>query len=374
MDLKNIKKPDLKKMDKKLLARLFLALAIIVIIVIVMIVIKIIIGNRVEYSTIETKMINAAKDYYTNDENGSNEFKAISNGEISVSVDTLVNGGYLDSLDKIAPDKEATCKGKVTVKMNNGYTLYTPFLDCGSSYKTKYLNEVITASVVESGNGLYKIDNDYVFRGENLNNYVSFADKTWFILRVRENGNIRLIELTKREKLPWDDRYNLDVQSKNGINDFKVSRIKDSLTSLYENSEEFSDTNKGYIVPTNLCIGKRSEDDTDNSGNIECKEVVENWPLGLIQINEFLIASLDKNCNKLTDNSCENYNYLSTLQGIYWSITANSAKSDKVYKFNSTPFSSSTISDGGIRAVIELDPNTVYVSGDGTSDNPYIIK
>ena len=374
MDLKNIKMPDLKKLDKKLLARLFLALAIIVILVIVIVVVKIIVGNHVGYDVIENRMVDAAKEYYSNDEDGIKKFKAISNGEISVNVNTLIDNGYLQSLDKLVPDKEVTCNGKVTVKMNNGYTLYTPFLDCGSTYKTKYLNEVITSSVVESSNGLYKMGNDYVFRGENLNNYVAFADKTWVILRVRENGNIRLLELTRREKLPWDDRYNLEVEGKNGINDFKVSRIRDSLMSLYENSEEFSDINKGYIVPTNLCIGKRSEDETDNSGNVECKEIVENWPVGLIQVNEFLIASLDNNCHKLTDNSCENYNYLSTLEGTYWSITPNTKRTDKVYKFNVTPFSTSAISYASIRAVIELDPNTIYVSGDGTLDNPYIIK
>lgn len=374
MDLKNIKMPDLKKMDKKLIARLSLGLAIIVILVILIIVIKIIVGNHVGYSVIEDKMVDAAKRYYSEDENGINKFKSISNGDISVTTNELVDSGYLDSLDKLVPDRDVTCNGKVTVKMNNGYTLYTPYLSCGNTYKTKYLSEVITASTVESGNGLYKIGNDYVFRGEDLNNYVSFAGKTWLILRVRENGNVRLLETTKRDKITWDDRYNLEVESKNGINNFNVSRLKDSLTALYDNSDEFSDSDKGYIVPTNLCIGKRSEEETDNSGNVECKEVVENWPLGLIQVNEYLLASLDGNCHKVTDRNCENYNYLNELESSYWSITTNTKRSDKVYKFNPSPFSTSAASVASIRAVIELDKYSVYDSGEGTLENPYKIK
>lgn len=374
MDLKNIKMPDLKKLDKKLIARLTLGLAVIVILVILIIVIKIIVGNHVGYTVIEDKMVDAAKRYYSEDENGINKFKSISNGEISVSTNELVDNGYLESLDKLIPDSDVTCDGKVTVKMNNGYTLYTPFLSCGNTYKTKYLNEVITASTVEKGNGLYKVGNDYVFRGENLNNYVSFANKTWLILRVRENGNIRLLETTKRDKITWDDRYNLEVESKNGINTFDVSRLKDSLVSLYDNADEFSDTDKGYIVPTNLCIGKRSEDETDNSGNVECKEVIENWPLGLIQVNEFLLASLDSNCHKVTDRNCENYNYLNELESSYWSITTNTKRSDKVYKLNPSPFSTSAASVASIRAVIELDKYSVYNSGEGTIENPYTIK
>ena len=144
--------------------------------------------------------------------------------------------------------------------------------------------------------------------------------------------------------------------------------------ALYENQDEFSDTDKGYIVPTNLCIGKRSEEETDNSGNVECKEVVENWPLGLIQANEYLVASLDNNCKKLMDRNCQNYNFFSEFEGSYWSITTNTLRSDKVYKFNPEPFSTSAISEAGIRAVIELDKYSVYVSGEGTEENPYIIK
>lgn len=374
MDLRNLKKPDLKKMDKKLLARLTLAFGAIIALVIIIIIIKLIIGNRVGYDTVEEKMVQAAKEYYSENESGIENFKKISKGEIKVSTDTLVEEGYLKELSKIIPDKEISCSGKVTVKMNNGYTLYSPYLDCGDAYKTKYLNEVITSNIVESGNGLYKIENDYVFRGEELNNHLKFADKDWLILRVRENGNIRLIELTKREKIAWDDRYNVDVTSASGINDFNVSRIKDYLIGLYNNNEEFNDIQKGYIVPTNLCIGKRNPNETKNDGSVECSEVVENWPLGLIQVNEYMIASLDSNCHISSDRSCENYNYFTDIYSSYWSITTGANRSDKVYKLNPSPFDTSASSEASVRAVIELDPKSIYVSGDGSIDNPYIIK
>ena len=374
MDLKNLKMPNLKKFDKKVVARVTLVLSIIVILVVAIIIIKLIIGNHIGYDKIENKMVEAAKEYFSEDEKGINKFKKIGSQEISVSTDTLVNEGYLTNLDKLVPNKDDECKGKVVVKTNNNYVLYSPYLDCKKAYKTKTLAEVIKADVVEEGDGLYKVGEDYVFRGEKVNNYVSFAEKTWLILRVREDGRVRMIETTRRDKIVWDNRYNLEVTSKLGINDFSVSRIKDYLVALYENNDEFTDADRGYITPYNLCIGKRKADETINDGSVECSSVIENWTIGLIQANEFAIPSLDKNCHKITDESCNNYNYLTELYSSYWSITPGSERSDKVYKLNPSPFTTSAASSASIRAVIELDANSVYVSGDGSVDQPYVFK
>lgn len=373
-DLKNMKMPDLKKVDKKLMARIVLVLTVIVVLVVAVVIIKLIIGNRVDYNIIEDKMVIAAKEYLSDDEEGIKKFKKIGDGEITITTNTLVEAGYLTNLDKLVKNKDAECKGKVIVKMNNNYPLYSPYLDCKEAYKTKTLSETITANTVEKESGLYKLGNDYVFRGEFVDNFVSFAGKEWRILRVRENGNIRMIETTRREKIAWDDRYNVEITSNTGINDFNVSRVKDYLIALYETDEEFSDTDRSYIVPTDLCIGKRKNDDTQNDGSIECSEVIENWLIGLIQANEYALPSLDENCKRVTDRSCNNYNYLTSMYRSYWSITTLSERSDRVYRLNPDPYATSAVSTAGVRGVVEIDANSVYVSGDGTEKNPYVFK
>lgn len=54
-----------------------------------------------------------------------------------------------------------------------------------------------TLSYVTNGKGLYKENvgdgTTYFFRGNVVNNYVSFADKLWRIVRINEDGSIRLI-------------------------------------------------------------------------------------------------------------------------------------------------------------------------------------
>lgn len=374
MDLKNIKMPDLKKMDKKLINKLFSFLFIIIAIVVIIIVFKIIKGNRTSYSAIEDKMIVAAKKYYSEDEKGIEEFKSISNNELSVSVETLVEKKHLKDLTKLTPNKEAVCKGKVVAKTNNNYILYTAFLDCGEDYKTKYLNDVIKQNIVESGDGLYAYNDSYIFRGEKVNNYVKFADKEWRIIRINNDGTIRMMETTIREEIVWDNRYNVDVKSKEGINDFSVSRIKDSLEELYNDANEFDDNAKSHIISQNLCIGKRAESDNSKDGSTECSNTYDNFMIGLLQVNEYALASLDNNCISALDRACQNYNYLSNFRTSYWSITTSADKSNKAYKFVNTPMVTTANNTSRIRAVIHIDSNTTYVSGDGTQENPYILK
>lgn len=375
MDLRKLSMPNLKKMDKKLINKLVLVLILIVIIFIGIIVFKLIIGNRTSYNNVENKMVKAAIKYYSENENGINSFKNIGNGTITVSTETLIENKYLKELTKLIPDKgkEISCKGSVSAKMNNGYVLYTPYLEC-NNYKTKKLNEVMTESIVEAEDGLYKVNDSYIFRGEYVNNFVSFADKIWRVLKINEDGSIRMIETTKREKIVWDDRYNIDTENSNGINDFNISRIKDSLIKLYEDDEEFNDSDKAYIVPQKLCIGKRGPNETNNSGEIECSEVVDNWMIGLIQVNEYLNASIDPNCQKFNDPQCGNYNYLKSLRGTYWSITPSTEKTSKVYKMLPQPYVTNAEGSAGIRGVILIDQDSIYVKGDGTEDNPYVFK
>ena len=96
--------------------------------------------------------------------------------------------------------------------------------------------------------------------------------------------------------------------------------------------------------------------------------------IGLLQVNEYGLASLDNNCVSPLNRACQNYNYLSNFRTSYWSITASADKTNKVYKFVNIPMVTTANNTSRIRAVIHIDANATYVSGDGTAENPYILK
>lgn len=357
-------------LNKKLITYLMIAIVGLILLFIVLGIISALRGNRLSFEKVESKMKSAAISYY---KDRAKELPGNNGEKVEVDVNTLKEAGKIKDLSKITK-KDAVCTGKVVVEKNGDYYLYTPYLDCGKDYKTVSLTDKIKENnpVVTEDDGLYEINDNLVFRGEYVNNYVSFAGKIWRIIRINSDGTLRLLQDDITYTGVWDDRHNVDKDSNTGINDFNISRLKNGLNRIYEEENFFNDASKEKIAFKDICIGKRYEDETNNSGSVECSSVVENSPVGLMQVNEFMVASLDKNCVYSYDKQCSNYNYLAEYEKTTWTLTADAATTHRAYKFNGSRFISSTASgETGLRLVIYLSGNIKYTSGDGTIDNPY---
>lgn len=361
----------LKKVDPRLLKRLEIILGVIVGIIALIIILVVIFGGRVGYDIIENRMIDAAKKYYAAN---PSKLPETDNGQVNVSSTTLVNEKYLKSLDKIAKNKDAACSGNVTVTKTNGNLLYSATLNCGKYYETKKLKDVILNDTEKAanGSGLYQEGENYIFKGDDPHNHVSFANKDWLILRINSDGTIRMIELTRRDGAIWDDRYNEERKYASGINDYRVSRMRDYIDDLYKNETEFSNNDKSYISNQNLCIGKRNPLETSIDGSIECADVLENQPLGIMQINEYASHSLDKGCTDPSKQQCRNYNFLANI--VTWTLNADSTTTYKVFKIASSAIAAEANYATPIKLVVNINSLVNYVSGDGTAEKPYVFK
>lgn len=364
-------KLNTKQLNKKLFLFIGIGVAFIVLIGTASFITSLLKGKNMSYNDIEIEMTTAAKQYYKKHKDSL----PTGNGD-SVTIDSkeLINNGYLKYFDQLR--KNAQCSGEVTVTKNDDFYYYAPNLDCGKDYQTTLLVDKITneKNVVTEGDGLYYINNDYVFRGEKINNYVSFANHLWYVLRVKDDNRIRLLFADKLDKFVWDNRYNIERKSAVGINTFDVSRIRDTLHDYYNNAEFFTDSDKEKMLPQVLCIGKRAINETANDGSIECSELSEEENIGLLQVNEYQITSLDTNCTTGTQAQCKNYNYLAKVSQSSWSITTDSNSTHKAYKLSGNMFLSTASSSATPRFVVELNGGLRYISGDGTLKNPYQIK
>lgn len=360
--------------DKRIMKSLWMIGGIVVIVLIILLVLKVTIFSKISTSRLEDKMIISAKKYYSRHKEQLPEFDK---DTATVSIDNLIDEGYLKPLDKLLKNKNTTCTGTVTVTNNNNYYLYSPNIVCSDKYRTKKLYEVITdaGNVVTNGDGLYELDGNYIYRGEKVNNFIQFAGQTWRILRVNSNDNsIKLIEVDPIEKLTvWDDRYNSGAKFKAGINDYTVSRIKETLTDIWTRGT-FNDHYKSYISTQDLCIGTRASDEMLNDGSVECAITDGITSLSMITPSDYLIISLDNECQTISDKQCTNYNYLANLKYLYWTITADANSSYKVYAINQMPKLIKANTKTNIRLSINLSSDTNYLSGNGTEDKPYIIR
>lgn len=361
--------------QKKLMKIFGIFIGVAIILIILISIIKGISGNRVSYQQLENIMVRAAERYV------ADEPSVIENdiyGTIDISVETLTKKGYMKQLVKYV-GKDVSCKADVSVYKNLDYYDYIPKLNCGKEYNVVSLNNKITNdnNIVTTSSGLYKETNGYVYRGEYVDNYATFSGKTWRIISIDNEGNIKLIQTEQDKYSVWDNRYNSDYGYTSGLNEFEgieASRLKDSILSVYNDGVTINKEAKGLIVPREYCVGKRTKGDTSKDGSTECAKTSELMGASVLTVAEYLNASLDGGCISISSNECSNYNYLAKMKSSFWTVTAQQENTGYAYFINSKVQIAQASSSYNVKLVVTVNGNVNYISGNGTSDAPYIIE
>lgn len=350
-------------------------------------------NNSVEsaskYAELETKLQNAAIKYVSQHKK---LLPTTTENITKIDLKTLQSNNYIGKIVAI-DDSSIKCDGYVEVTKvyedKQDYR-YTPYISCGKYYVTKAIADYIIDVETENGtverttdSGLYKIGDEYIFRGEKVNNFIQLGNHKYRIVKIASDRTLELISTTITPAgYVWDDRYNIDRKDVTGINNFNKSRLYDSLINLYEqNGTEqsaayFSKTEKNHIVDHDFCIGKRSLNDGNPYSDAECKETIS-LKVGLLTAGEAAKASLDVNCKTIFDESCINYNYFfpNGKQKSYATLTAVADSSYKYYKIRpSGVISVVTSSETQLYPVIYINSKSIYLSGSGTTNDPYVVR
>lgn len=165
----------------------------------------------------------------------------------------------------------------------------------------------------DTRDGLYELDDKYVFRGNNVNNYVEFANKTWRILDInKKDYTMHLINTTgisnqfdQEGKIEFQNASsNVDILKKQSLNNSKILST-DFNTDIIDGSD-FSRRALASI------LGKS----------------VTNLEIGLISILDYVNASATLECvNNYLSNACKDNNYLYTMfannNGSTWTLNSN---------------------------------------------------
>ena len=325
------------------------------------------------FSEIESIMLEATKKYTSQNKN---ILPKEINETITLSTNELVKAEQMKDISEYLKDDSITCTGNITITNINNTYRYVPILDCGNDYETvKFVDYLKNENpIVEAGNGLYNMNEELVFRGDTLNNYLKLSDKLYRIVKITNDSPV-VIFSEKGDKIQWDNRYNTSKQSTIGINDYSVSIIRDYLTSMYKNGTIFtSDSDKNLVIAHNLNIGKRSSKDTDKSGQYEKSAIIEKQFIGLLPLYDYLNASLDSECTTSVSANCMNYNFLANYRNAWWTMTSTSLNTYNVFQIENYALLKNGNSSAVPRYVLHLAKDALYVSGDGTKTNPYIIK
>lgn len=363
----------MKKLLENKMTRIFLIATLGILLVIIVIVI---VAGSSSGVVNENVLSNAARTYYANYPSLLPKENYETN---KVSAYQLISTGYLPQNINING-----CNAFVYVTNVNGEYSYSPVVNCGTTLNTSLSNKLKT-NVVTSGNGLYNTNNGYIFRGGNPNNYVRFADSLWRVIGFDENGNIKMIydDLMYADLYSvWDNRYNescntiIGGNNQCGINTFSVSKLHDFLNNILSTDTlkiKFTGPRLARMAKHSMCLGKAN---TETGKASVCSSIVENVWVSTISANDYISASLDKNCDIGNSIYCQNDNFLN-FDGI-WTTTADSRNTYQAYYIDTNQGGLiSSIHCGmnrAVRPVISIKKDVTYLTGNGTKDNPYQIN
>ena len=380
---KKVKKQN-SELKKKIMKYTVIIIVAVCLLFLILFVASFFFSPKKTYEQVEEIMKKAAQEYYSEHKNrlpGDNTKNA------GIEARTLISGEYMEEFSEYLGDNTKCDSGRVTVERVNNKFVYTPYLYCGDDYETSelYKKVVDKDKIVVNGDGLYSLNNEYVFRGTNVNNYVLLDNFLWRIVKIDSNNEALLVRNDKEKTLSvvWDDRYN-NIRTYNaGINDFNLSRIKDVLKKYYKSDKKYyygkdkilSDSTKEKLVSFDLCIGKRAADYVANNNSAECAQTAKNQMIGLLTMSDYLNASTDPECISPLGKTCQNYNYLKTDFN-WWLITADSSDTYGVFRVMSNGIieKANAANMAYIRPTIKLSNRAMFKSGKGTEKDPYIIR
>jgi hypothetical protein len=364
----------LKKLDRKFLIFAGCIILLPILLIIFLAIIQGCSNRKMTYENYEQKMISATERYLKN--NVPTEESEM----IVVSLNALVEKSYIKTSKKALDD---SCTGEVTVRRNGssvesnngGFLNYTVSLNC-ENYNTVHLFDKITSEVVTSDSGLYLVGENYIFKGNKVNNYINFFGQDYRIMSINKDGIIKLIKSEPEgSQRIWDNKFNSEANATYGKSIYKDSVILGYLLADYKNSKKISKAARQHIVAQDVCVGKRSSDNYSISKDIDCSEVLENQVISLINVSDYAMASTDPDCDSTASRSCRNYNYLSTVALSTWTLNSSSDNTyDVFFISDGLQESQKASSYNEYSIVIYIDGNELYTTGTGSAGNPYIVK
>ena len=332
-----------------------------------------------------------------------------------------VNSDYASDRKYEVKDKEQTVtvggdtfKFKINVKASD--TDFTPPKTLNQSILGDGNSNVLSATATLTdtysnagdASGLYKsVDGEtdsgttYFYRGDVTNNYVSFAGFTWRIVRINENGSVRLflnegINNNTAYAFNYNTLYDTPTAYMNmyySNSDFEGG-IKRTVDTWYnDNLKKY----ENYIVNTDFCEAYKATwgwpgMEAGNETVVNYNNYVSNFKcstdkngkgiltskVGLLTYDEAVHAGSHPNYSAVS--YITDYNsWLMSPSGVGYNYVSNAAAVWSSYEGSlyDTAVASSSNSEHGFGCyaypVISLKAG-LPVTGSGTSDDPYVIQ
>jgi len=222
------------------------------------------------------------------------------------------------------------------------YKVFNPKNEAGEKVEIFSATVRKNNPVITEGDGLYIYNGDFLFKGDAVNNYVLYADKTWRIIQVNRSGSVKLVLDESLAEINFDA-----LEDVNYDKSYLYNYIKD------ENNLK---VNKNQLEQMKVCL-----DVIDDASEITCENSINEY-VSILSISDY-INSFNMDTNKsYINNSHNTWLQHKNSEDLVWSII-----NDKLTQAD-------VDNEFAVRPVIVLQSTVVSETGDGTKNNPYVVK
>lgn len=201
----------------------------------------------------------------------------------------------------------------------------------------------------KDNDSLKNINNEYYFSGTNIDNYVSYSNLLWRIIRINNDNSITMIldssitSLAKGENKNYESSY---------INKWLNKQETEEYTGILE--KNLNNMNK-YLTFTKTC-----KDVIEDTKSISCKDIISDTYITIPSLNDYVNTGG-------TDSFMNNDEYFYLI---------NNNKENKSWYIDSDGKLGKN--DGseiiGIKPVITIKGTIEKTGGNGTKEEPYTFE
>ena len=351
-----------------------------------------------------------------------------SNNKYSFTQDGIKYALTLDGNEVTSFPSKGMYKAQVTCVGADGRWLYDDWklaienitsddVTCDIKFETipkTYLNDyIISLSGKTQGTGQVVNENGYRYEGKNPNNYIWFNNEYWRIIGVFDSAShgvsgknlVKIIRAESLDGLAWH---------KSNTNDWTASSFKLLLNGAYYNAQDGTSSGycygysttatancdytkkgiqsgyRGMIANVTWHLGGYSSTSATSSafyGYERGTKVYSGRPtsttgyIGLMYPSDYGYSVLSSSCTRTTNlgsygsATCAGQSWLYG-KGYEWTLTPISSDSNKVFYLYSYGYvrNNPAYEGYGSRPVLYLDASVYKIDGDGSLNNPYIVR
>lgn len=217
---------------------------------------------------------------------------------------------------------------------------------------TTLYDKIINSKTYSDNQGLFEIDNAYVYKGQVTNNYILYSGRLWRVISINKDKELKMVTESVESSLVWGFNSNYETSY---IRSW-LNKNENLYSGIFYNSLNNPENN---LLKTNNCIDK-----WDKVDDMTCEN----------NYNEDYISLLSGNDYKTAGGT----NSFLNIESNFWLINATSVNKawfiTESGGYNNIVNINNTYEAYGIRPVITINSDIDLVSGNGTEDNPYIFE